>query len=102
MAAYRRVYDSHHLQADCQEPESAPGNRVWAAFLVSSTWAESGRWVRGRRQTVIFEEEDVRGNSCPGRAYFQSRVGCRIGEIRRRRRGSVSAFVRRLGGRHDE
>ena len=20
MAAYRRVYDSHHLQADCQEP----------------------------------------------------------------------------------
>ena len=24
MAAYRRVYDSHHLQADCQEPRSAP------------------------------------------------------------------------------
>ena len=24
MAAYRRVYDSQHLQADCQEPESAP------------------------------------------------------------------------------
>jgi len=24
MAAYRRVYDSRHLQADCQEPESAP------------------------------------------------------------------------------
>ena len=23
MAAYRRVYDSHHLQADCQEPRSA-------------------------------------------------------------------------------
>jgi len=22
MAAYRRVYDSHHLQADCQEPGS--------------------------------------------------------------------------------
>ena len=32
MAAYRRVYDSRHLQADCQEPGSAPdptlGNRV--------------------------------------------------------------------------
>ena len=32
MAAYRRVYDSRHLQADCQEPGSAPepytlGNR---------------------------------------------------------------------------
>jgi len=24
MAAYRRVYDPHHLQADCQEPGSAP------------------------------------------------------------------------------
>jgi len=36
MAAYRRVYDSRHLQADCQEPGSAPEskarNRVWATF----------------------------------------------------------------------
>jgi len=24
MAAYRQVYDSCHLQADCQEPGSAP------------------------------------------------------------------------------
>jgi len=24
MAAYRGVYDSRHLQADCQEPGSAP------------------------------------------------------------------------------
>ena len=39
MAAYRRVYDSRHLthlQADCQEPGSAPdpalGNRAWATF----------------------------------------------------------------------
>jgi len=24
MATYRRVYDSRHLQADCQEPGSAP------------------------------------------------------------------------------
>jgi len=24
MAGYRRVYDSRHLQADCQEPGSAP------------------------------------------------------------------------------
>ena len=36
MAAYRRVYDSRHLQADCQEPGSALeptlGNRVWATF----------------------------------------------------------------------
>ena len=37
MAAYRRVYDSRHLQADCEEPGSAPepytlDNRVWATF----------------------------------------------------------------------
>jgi len=37
MAAYRRVYDSRHLQADCKEQGSAPdklGNRVglWATF----------------------------------------------------------------------
>ena len=34
---YRRVYDSRHLQADCQEPRDqlpnpALGNRVWANF----------------------------------------------------------------------
>ena len=41
MAAYRRVYDSHHLQADCQEPGLALedrnptlGNRVWATFYL--------------------------------------------------------------------
>jgi len=37
VAAYRRVYDSLHLQADCHEPGSAPepytlGNRVRATF----------------------------------------------------------------------
>ena len=36
MAAYRRVYDSRHLQAGCKEPGSAPepklGNCVRAAF----------------------------------------------------------------------
>ena len=36
MAAYCRVYDSHHLQSDCQEPGSAQEPyawyRVWATF----------------------------------------------------------------------
>ena len=45
MAAYRRVYDSRHLQAYCQEPGSAPepyGNRVWATctFLHGCSAAE--------------------------------------------------------------
>jgi len=45
MAAYRRIYDSRHLQADCQEPGSAPettvGNRVWAncTFYVFNNYA---------------------------------------------------------------
>ena len=29
MAAYRQVYDSRHLQADYQEPGSAPESYVW-------------------------------------------------------------------------
>jgi len=37
MAAYCWVYDSRHLQADCQESGSAPEpalvNQVWATFL---------------------------------------------------------------------
>jgi len=35
MTAYRRVYDSRHLQADCQESAPEPyalGNRLWATF----------------------------------------------------------------------
>ena len=37
MAAYRRVYDSRHLHADCQEPyqlrNPTLGNRVWGTFI---------------------------------------------------------------------
>ena len=29
MAAYRQVYDSRRLQADCQEPGSAPEPCTW-------------------------------------------------------------------------
>ena len=38
MAAYRRVYDSRHLQADCQEPGSAPEPyaRHWSMATFSS------------------------------------------------------------------
>ena len=41
MAAYRRVYDSSHLQADCQENRDqlrnpTLGNRVWAIFTFLS------------------------------------------------------------------
>ena len=33
MAAYRRVYDSCHLQADCQEPGSAPEPYAWQSSM---------------------------------------------------------------------
>jgi len=36
MAAYRRVYDSRYLQADCQERNHTLGNRVWATFIYST------------------------------------------------------------------
>jgi len=51
MAAYRRVHDSRHLQADCQEPRSGPkpyGNRVLATFTSflpeSTVTAGNGSW----------------------------------------------------------
>ena len=38
MAASRCVYDSRHLQANCQEPDQLRnpmlGNRVWATFTL--------------------------------------------------------------------
>ena len=37
MAAYSRVYDSRHVQADCQQRDQLRnptlGNRVWDTFL---------------------------------------------------------------------
>ena len=45
MAAYRRVYDSRYLQADCREPGSAPEPytryRVWATFTFFALWARA-------------------------------------------------------------
>ena len=57
MAAYRRVYDSRHLQADCKEPDQLRtptlGNGVWATFTFyrpksQRRWFPSGPlvWTR--------------------------------------------------------
>jgi len=45
MAAYRRVYDSCHLQADCQEPGSAPGSSIGYLYLFYPlvSWITAGR-----------------------------------------------------------
>jgi len=47
MAAYRGVYDSHHLQADCQEPGSAEEPYAW--YLV---------WASFYRDSVLVDNTD--------------------------------------------
>jgi len=85
MAAYRRVYDSHHLQADCQEPGSSPepyaalGNRVRATFFThirikpgthlpsvvtvpvtsGRTWSQLGVGRSAQAATAIRDDDDV-------------------------------------------
>ena len=45
MAAYRRVYDSRHLQADCQKPGSAP--EPYTVKNVGAVWVPHGAvWCR--------------------------------------------------------
>ena len=41
MAAYRRVYDSRHLQADCQEPGSTPERYARQSSMGSFTFTVS-------------------------------------------------------------
>ena len=49
MAAYRRVYDSRHLQADCHElgssPEPYARNRVWATFYTLVLYGRPYCWI---------------------------------------------------------
>jgi len=52
MAAYRRVYDSSHLQSDCQLRDQLRnptlGHRVWATFtFFTLRFAQSG-WANKR------------------------------------------------------
>ena len=46
MAAYRRVYDSHHLEADCQEPGSAlePYARQSSMGYLYPRYLRTDRW----------------------------------------------------------
>jgi len=76
MAAYRRVYDSRHLQADCQEPGSAPnptlGNRVWVTF--SSWWGEI--WS-GPSWVVVYPHGYM-----PRRLFHGGSVHCSVHSVR--------------------
>jgi len=62
MAAYRRVYDSRHLQADCKEPGSAPepyGRQSSTGYL------------------YLLPGADVRGAKCP--RFANAGSGGRVG-----------------------
>jgi len=55
MAAYRRVYDSRHLQADYQEPGSAPEPYAWQSsmgcvFVMTSLTTLNGLTENARRE----------------------------------------------------
>ena len=62
MAAYRRVYDSRHLQADCQEPGSARnptlGNRVSATFMFFYACTVNGLYTDGDMASQKFTVGD--------------------------------------------
>ena len=45
MAAYSRVYDSRHLQADCREPGSAPNRQSSTGYLYGHTHTHTHRQV---------------------------------------------------------
>ena len=77
MAAYRRVYDSRHLQADCQGTRSAPepytlSNRVRTTFhffLIAV-----GSWKKFWRQTLVASRlwMGVEGTARDSRALGQA------------------------------
>jgi len=62
MAAYRRVYDSHHLQADCQEPGSAPEpyarqssmGYLFSVRRTSFSWAVCALLMRLHTHRIVF------------------------------------------------
>jgi len=71
MAAYRRVYDSRHLQADCQEPGSAP--ETYATFAVANV---------ARRPTKTTVKWKILGSQLGSRpcSNFANRLVVRLDE----------------------
>jgi len=65
LATYRRVYDSRHLQADCQESGSAPkpyarGNRVQATFAFYKAAGVDSPEIHDVVLVVAAVDEDLR------------------------------------------
>ena len=91
MAAYRRVYDSRHLQADCQEPGSAlePYDRQSSTGYISIIYREVVRPLdRGarmpgstpRRMNIVSTVVDARAVAGIGTTWaaMRGREGRRV------------------------
>jgi len=62
MAAYRRVYDSRHLQADCQEPGSTPepyARKSSMATFTFFTFSQTTDFTPGAQfAAVVYDNKD--------------------------------------------
>ena len=56
MVAYGRVYDSHHLQAECKEPGSAPESyvRVTVTYFCSLFVPSALLWIEMSAAVISF------------------------------------------------
>jgi len=81
MASYRRVYDSHHLQADCQEPAGSAPEPYTLALV----------WCAVQTQTNIYEiviEMNIRQLNVERRTNEMEVELCRI-QVRQARQSTL-------------
>ena len=104
MAAYRRVYDSRHLQADCQEPGSAPGpyaRQSSMGYLYLSYRIVSYRTAAGVPRTRYTKNRHNPGNSRGARNVpvpCSGQDGVRIGrrQLMMRQLGALLLMINTL------
>ena len=94
MAAYRWVCDSRHLQADCQEPGSAPepslGNRLWATFTFLTRDKRTCLHKKAARTTLSMKKKQFIQYIHVARPTMYAQVNCAIPHEQCRPRGVLS------------
>jgi len=92
MAAYHRVYDSRHLQADCKEPGSAPVIEYGLPLLLKDLFIKE-KWFLFFCLAVHFSEAQY------GLAAARlSRCWRKIGHIKRKRTEAAAIERRHVCG----